>query len=166
MTTFPLRRATPADLSLLEKIAAEMRAHHEPNYFARCFTEQERGARIIFIAADGTGYAQMIWSPTYAPFRRLDIPEIQDVNVIPDARRQGLGAALVACCEQEARAAGKTDIGIGVGLHASFGAAQRLYVRLGYMPDGGGIVYDEITVPAGEMRAVDDLLSLKMTKSL
>lgn len=166
MTTFSLRRATADDLPLLEKIAAEMKAHHEPHYFARCFNEQDRGARIIFIAGDGTGYAQMIWSPAYAPFRRLDIPEIQDVNVVPGARRRGLGAALVARCEQEARAAGKTDIGIGVGLHASFGAAQRLYVRLGYMPDGGGIVYDEVTVPAGEMRPVDDLLSLKMTKSL
>ncbi len=166
MTKFALRRAVQHDLPQLEKIAAEMKAHHEPGYFARCFEEQDSGARIIFISADGNGYAQLIWSPTYAPFRRLGIPEIQDVNVVPAARRQGLGEALVARCEEEARAAGKSDIGIGVGLHAGFGAAQRLYARMGYVPDGGGIVYDEITVQAGEMRPVDDLLSLKMTRAL
>lgn len=175
MTTFEIRPATTADIPQLESIAVQMKAHHEAGYFARCLQEQADGARGLFIAvapgqaAQGgyaQGYAQLIWSPVYAPFRRLNIPEIQDVCVVPDARRQGLGEALVRYCEAAARRAGRTDIGLGVGLHAGFGAAQRLYVRLGYMPDGFGAVYDEITVPAGEMRAVDDLLSIKLTRIL
>lgn len=165
MTTFDIRIATESDLPALEQIAAEMKAHHEAGYFARCLAEQAAGARQVFICA-AQGYAQLIWSPEYAPFKRLDIPEIQDVSVVPSARRQGLGQALVAHCELAARAAGKTDIGIGVGIHAGFGAAQRLYVRMGYMPDGLGAVYDEVALKIGEMRPVDDLLSIKLTRAL
>lgn len=165
MTTFDIRLASEQDLPALEQIAAEMKARHETGYFARCLAEQAAGHRQLFICGS-QGYAQLIWSPEYAPFKRLDIPEIQDVNVVPNARRQGLGEALVAHCEAAARAAGKTDIGIGVGLHAGFGAAQRLYVRMGYMPDGAGAVYDEVSVKIGEMRPVDNLLSIKLTRSL
>jgi hypothetical protein len=32
-------------------------------------------------------------------------------------------------------------VGIGVGLHPSYNAAQRLYVKRGYIPDARGITY-------------------------
>ncbi len=108
----------------------------------------------------------MIWQPVYPLFRRLDMPEIQDICVVPDARRQGIGTGLVHHCENIARSAGKTDIGISVGLHARFGAAQRLYVGLGYIPDGSGIAYDDVSVKAGEINPVDSFLTLKLTKNL
>jgi len=164
-----IRQATENDIAKLYDVAAKMPAHHARGYFERCLDEQRQGNRGIYVSEDGDGlmgYIQLIWSPVYAPFRRLDVPEIQDLNVIPAARGQGIGNALVVYCEELARQAGKTDIGLGVGLHAGFGAAQRLYVRRGYMPDGAGITYDEQGVRAGEMRPIDDLLCLKMIKSL
>jgi GNAT superfamily N-acetyltransferase len=164
MTKFAIRQAQESDIATLEHIADAMGAHNKSNYFSRCMAEQAAGSRAIFLSGS-EGYAQLIWNPVYHPFRRLGIPEIQDVNVIPGARRQGLGRALIEHCEEVARAAGKAELGIGVGLHARFGAAQRLYVRLGYLPDGNGAVYDELPVIAGEMRAIDDLLSLKMIKT-
>jgi GNAT superfamily N-acetyltransferase len=143
---------------------------HEAGYFARCLQEQAQGARVFYlaVAADGAiaGYAQLIWSPAYAPFRRLGIPEIQDINVLPACRRQGIGALLVDHAETLARAAGRTDIGISVGLSSSFGAAQRLYVRKGYMPDGCGIFCDNEAVQPGALYAVDEFLTLKLTKTL
>lgn len=160
-----IRPASTADIGALDRIAAEMRARHEPGYFARCLAEQAAGRRLLFIAGE-SGYVQLNWQSLYPPFRHLGIPEIQDLNVVPAARRQGLGARLVEACEAAARQAGKTDIGIGVGLHARFGAAQRLYVRKGYMPDGAGAAYDEVSVTAGELRPVDDLLTLKLVKTL
>lgn len=168
MTTY--RAVTSADLSLLAQVAAAMGDVHETGYYARCLAEQTAGNRTLFLALsdDGSaaGYIQLIWSPAYAPFRRLDIPEIQDLCVVPAARRQGIGEALVKLCEALARETGRAQIGLGVGLDASFGAAQRLYVRLGYMPDGFGAAYDEVTVRKGEMRAFDHLLTLKFLKDL
>jgi GNAT superfamily N-acetyltransferase len=164
-----IRRAEQKDIALLQEIAAAMKARHEEDYFERCMMEQADKRRTVLLAEEqgrGLGYAMINWQPLYPPFRRLGIPEIQDLNVAPEARRQGLGARLVEACEDAARQAGKTEMGISVGLDAGFGAAQRLYVRSGYMPDGAGVMHDEAPVLPGEMRAVDGLLTLKFIKAL
>lgn len=164
-----IRKATEQDIPSLNRIAADMGASHEQGYFERCLQEQAAGNRILFLGIDNgvvAGYVQLIWSPHYPPFKRLGIPEIQDLNIIPDLRQRGLGGLMVDHCEKTARAEGKTDIGISVGLYPRFGAAQRLYVKKGYIPDGAGIAYDNASVTAGEMRVVDDLLTLKLLKEL
>ncbi|TAL38907.1 MAG: GNAT family N-acetyltransferase [Alphaproteobacteria bacterium] len=164
-----IRQAEEKDIGLLKGIVAAMKARHEDNYVERCMAEQTEKRRTILLAEEnsqGLGYAMVNWLPLYPPFRRLGIPEIQDLNVIPGARRQGLGARLVEACEKTAAQVGKTEIGISVGLHAGFGAAQRLYVRCGYVPDGAGLMHDETPVVAGEMRPVDDVLTLKLIKNL
>ena len=53
-----------------------------------------------------------------------------------------------------------------MGLHSSYGAAQRLYIRMGYVPDGAGVFYDNEPVGFGKMRPLDDNYTLKMTKAL
>jgi GNAT superfamily N-acetyltransferase len=164
-----IRHATDADLDAFYGIATAMGATHEADYFERCLQEMRDGNRAILVLEDAgalCGYIQLIWKPLYQPFRKLDIPEIQDLNVIPAARRQGFGEKLVDACEALVRNAGKSAIGIGVGLHASFGAAQRLYVRKGYIPDGAGVAYDDEAVRAYDVRPVDDLLTLKLVKEL
>jgi GNAT superfamily N-acetyltransferase len=156
--TLLIRRAASADIQALDDIA---RAMGEGRDFARCLLERE-----VFIAQlDGiaVGSVQFNRHPTYPPFRRLGIPEVQDLMVRPEARRQGVGEALVRHCET---LAGTDEVGIGVGLDASFGAAQRLYVRLGYVPDGSGAVYDDVPVRPGELRPVDGFFCLKLVKSL
>lgn len=104
--------------------------------------------------------------PGYPPFRHIGIPEIQDLNVAPAFRRKGYGQALIRHCEWRARQEGNEMIGIGVGLYAGYGQAQRLYIRLGYIPDGAGVMYDSEEVIPGEVRSVDDALCLMMTKAL
>lgn len=143
---------------------------HEAGYFERCFEEQAAGKRLLFKVRqpDGRlgGYVILNWHPRYQPFRRLNIPEIQDLFVAPDVRRQGIGEALVRECERHALARGCTQMGIAVGLHAGFGAAQRLYVRLGYVPDGAGVMYDRDAVHMGDMRIIDDDLTLMLVKDI
>ncbi len=73
------------------------------------------------------GYVIVNWI-LYPPFRRLGIPEIQDLNVIPAARKRGIGDSLVAWCEDHAQKSGKQEMAIS-GLYARYGAAQRLCVR-------------------------------------
>jgi hypothetical protein len=57
-------------------------------------------------------------------------------------------------------------VGIGVGMDADYGAAQRLYVKRGYVPDGAGLLYGNHPVRFGETVRVDDELCLRLTKVL
>lgn len=163
-----IRDATDADLTHLESIAAAMGAAPGRDDFPRCLAEQRLGRRRILLAfADDVpvGYVQLNFTPVYAPFRRLGLAEIQDLNVVPAARRQGLGAALVAFCEQIARDRGNTEIAISVGVTPDFGPAQRLYAKRGYVPDGAGLCYDDAPVRTGSLLPVDDLMTLKLIRA-
>ena len=130
--------------------------------------QSSKRAILIAQTATGTpiGQVHLNFNPQYPLFQRLHIPEIQDLLTAPSHRGQGVGTALIAACEDTARKAGATDIGIAFGLDASFGAAQRLYIRHGYIPDGAGVVYDRKPVPVGAMKPLDDLYCLMLTKDL
>lgn len=161
-----VRPAVAADILAL---AALRPAPDAAAYFAACLARQEKGERSALLAEAGgavAGWAMLNFTPRYALYSRLGIPEIQDLYVGGAFRRRGIGVALIAACEDLARARGHGQIGISVGLHAGFGAAQRLYVRRGYVPDGFGVTYDRNPVGAGEVRPVDDDLCLMMVKDL
>lgn len=119
-----------------------------------------------YAGEDIVSYAFYNRAPRYKPFARLDIPEIQDLNTHPDHRGQGLATRLVAACEDLARDEGRDMIGLGVGLHAGYGPAQRLYCKLGYLPDGAGLVYDAQFVDFDVAKPNDDDLCIMMVKSL
>ena len=138
-------------------------------YWDQAFTEQESGKRQVFLGFNGDtliGYVHYNKSPQYPPFRRLNIPEIQDLRVAKDHRGNGYGRQLIEYCETQARQNGADTMGIAVGLLPSYGAAQRLYIKMGYVPDGNGAVYDRETIRFGELRAIDDNLCLMMIKAL
>jgi GNAT superfamily N-acetyltransferase len=131
--------------------------------------EHEAGRRVVFVVADGeaiVGYASLIWRPHYPPFAAEDVPEISDMVVAEGRRGDGLGSAMIAACEARARAAGKARIGIGFGLYADYGRAQRLYVSRGFTPDGHGVWYGEARAIAGQSYRLDDDLVLFLTKAL
>ncbi len=165
-----VRQATADDIPVLNAIALAQNSRKAPDYFTRCLEEQAAGRRLVFVAGQGdsapVGYGMLNFHAQYALYKRLGIPEIQDLNVMPDARKQGLATAIIDRCETIARERGCEHIGISVGLYADYGPAQRLYVRLGYVPDGYGVTYDRQTVRPGEMRPVDDDLCLMMVKKL
>ena len=136
--------------------------------FERYLEEQETGQRTVFLAFwDGTfaGYNTINWQSEYPPFRDAQIPEIQDFNVLPHFRRQGIGSHLMDECEQTV-AKRMGIVGIGVGLYADYGAAQRMYTRRGYMLDGRGLASHYQPVPPGQQVIVDDDLLLFFTKEL
>jgi hypothetical protein len=55
-------------------------------------------------------------------------------------------------------------VGLGVGLYADYGNAQRLYVLRGYIPDGRGLTHQNQPVKPGNDVFVDDDLVLYFTK--
>jgi len=130
--------------------------------------QQESGDRVILVAlvdAVFVGYITICWQSDYPPFREGNIPEIQDFNVLPRFRRQGIGGCLMD--EAEHRIAERSSIvGIGVGMYADYGTAQRMYVKRGYIPDGRGLFFRAHFVVPGEWVMVDDDLVLYFTKSL
>ncbi len=134
--------------------------------------EQEAGERLVWVAHiqdKFAGYVTLKWQSGYPSFKAQNIPEIVDLNVLPAYRKMGIGSLLLDAAEKEAATRSDT-IGIGVGLYAGedggYGAAQRLYVKRGYLPDGKGVTYNyEPTIP-GNSYPLDDDLVLWFTKKL
>ena len=142
---------------------------NDRTYYDRCLERQDAHEMDIVVAVRNQktiGYGLLNWQPKYAYFKKQALPEIQDLNVVTMHRRQGVGRALITFCEQVVLQKGGGEMGIGVGLDSSFGAAQRLYSKMGYIPDGQGISYDRKQVTVGEFRPIDDNLCLMMTKKL
>ena len=136
--------------------------------YQRYYTEQISNIRHVYVAFDdGTfaGYLTICWTSPYPPFREAGIPEIADFNVLPQFRRQGIGTTLMDKAENEIAKVSQVA-GIGVGMDPDYGAAQRLYVLRGYIPDGRGLHYKDHPIRYGEVINVDDSLALYLTKKL
>jgi GNAT superfamily N-acetyltransferase len=162
-------QACSGDLNRFIAMNIALGLPEDEDYFKTCFEKQDKGRLVALIGmADGqdVGYALLNWAPKYGLFKSLNIPEIQDLNVLKDLRQSGYGTQMIARCESLAKDKGFDDIGIGVGLNRSFGPAQRLYTKLGYRPDGQGISYDRKILEVGDMRPNDDQLCLMMVKAL
>jgi GNAT superfamily N-acetyltransferase len=136
--------------------------------YLRCFSEQERGERDVLVAFvdDGfAGYVTIVRRSGYPSFHSEGVPEIKDLNVLPKFRRRGVATRLMD--EAESLAARRSSVvGVGVGMTADYGAAQRMYVERGYVPDGRGLMWNGNSVDYGEKVGVDDDLVLFFTKSL
>jgi GNAT superfamily N-acetyltransferase len=131
--------------------------------------EHETGDRVALLAVEGPAilaYGSIVWSPPYQPFRELGIPEIQDLVVAEQHRRRGIATRLIEALEDLARRRGCRQIGLGVGLYADYGPAQRLYLKLGYVLDGRGTTYKYLPARGGETFRIDDDLLLWLVKSL
>lgn len=136
--------------------------------YERYLSEQHSGERTVLVAfagGDFAGYITVRWRSGYPPFREEAVPEIADFNVLPRLRRRGIGTRLMD--EAERLIAERSVVaGIGVGMDPDYGAAQRMYVLRGYVPDGRGLTHDSRHVRHGEQVQVDDGLSLYFTKRL
>lgn len=163
---FVIRPLISSDIPI---IVARFVEHHWPKsslIFEHYLQEQQRGDRLVWIAEfhhQFAGYVTLVWQSTYPPFLEKQIPEIKDLNVLPSFRNQGVGTKLLTTAENEASHRSPI-VGIGVGLYQDYGAAQKLYVKRGYVPDGQGITYHDQLVVPGSQVVVDDDLVLWMTK--
>lgn len=136
--------------------------------FIEYYKQQRYGRRKVFVAeCDGEvlGYVTLMPEAMAGPFAGRGIPEIVDFNVLKAYQRNGIGSALLDAAEREASK--KSDcVCLGVGLHSGYGAAQKMYVKRGYVPDGSGVWYNG--VPLAEMADTvnDDDLNLFLIKQL
>ena len=139
------------------------------NIYEVYFKEQSDNIRSVIVAKEHDkfcGYITIKWKSSYSSFAQQNIPEISDLNVLPQHRNHGIATALINACEMMANERGYTHIGLGVGMTADYGNAQRLYVHLGYTPDGQGLHYKCNSLKYGNEVAVDDDLVLFFTKTI
>lgn len=88
-----------------------------------------------------------------------DPPELQDVAVRPEYRRRGIGSALTAHAEGEARTRGFDRLRLGVSVDNA--AAQALYRRCGYTDAGIGLkrMKGTIEIRTGPIEVDDTLMT-------
>jgi GNAT superfamily N-acetyltransferase len=133
------------------------------------YQDQKEGIRTVGVIdhdQEILGYGSLLRKSQCLSFKEKHIPEISAIWIDEGFRRHGLGTALIEWLENLARKEGFSRIGIGVGLYSDYGPAQRLYFKLGYIPDGNGITYKgEVTVP-GKDYPLDDDLILWLVKNL
>jgi GNAT superfamily N-acetyltransferase len=163
-----IRRLEPADVHpmLTELMRAGFRK--TAPLFDRYLREQTAVTRDVLVAwLDGkfAGYLTVLWNTSYGPFRQAGIPEINDFNVMPELRRRGIGTRLMDEAERLI-APRSVYSGIGVGMGADYGPAQRLYVLRGYVPDGRGLMDHEQPVRYGAQITVSHELAIYFTKKL
>lgn len=132
------------------------------------FRWQEEGIRDIILAevsGEFAGYLTILWESNYTLFKERSIPEIVDFNVLKKFQRQGIGTALMD--EAEKRISLVSDFsGIGFGMVEDYGAAQILYIKRGYIPDGKGLYYDDRQLVYKDEVTVDDSLVFHLIKEL
>lgn len=159
-----IKQATIEDTSALYGLYHQM-GKKDAGYFEALFEKEcviliaERENKVV-------GFGVLNFEPKYSLYKRLNIPEIQDLNVIPEMRQQGIATALIKEFEQIAKNSGAEHIGISVALTKEFGPAQRLYTKHGYIPDGNGVTFDRQPIQAHQPYVVDDDLCLMMVKEL
>jgi len=168
MENFLIRRLQTQDIDRIAAAFTALGWNKPASQYATYLAEQETGERTVLVALVDdifAGYVTIKWQPDYPLFRAEGIPEIQDFNVLPHFRRQGIGSRLMD--EAEKIVAQRFPVvGIGVGMDGDYGSAQRMYVKRGYIPDGRGLFFDGHFVKYGDTVIVNDDLVLHFTKTL
>jgi GNAT superfamily N-acetyltransferase len=161
-----LRELVARDCAVIAQAFAAQGWDKPEAQYRRYLEECRAGTRVVFVAEVETdaapqfaGYVCILWESDYAPFREAAIPEIADFNVLIAFQRRGIGTALMDAAEQ--RIATRSPLaGLGVGLTADYGAAQVMYARRGYVPDGRGLFHAGQPAHSGQLVPVDDDLNL------
>ena len=142
--------------------------HQSVDKYLTRLRDRDEGRSVALVAeyrGETAGYVNVYPRPEAGPYAGKGIPEIVDFGVLEKFRRRGIGTALMDAAEDIAGAY-SDRVCIGVGLHAGYGSAQRMYAKRGYIPDGSGVWYNgRVCEPYGECRN-DDGLVLHMEKKL
>ena len=103
--TVQIRLLEESDPPSIAAAFTDMGWNKPETQYRRYLHEQVAGTRTCFVAIiDGqvAGYVTVNWRPTYTGFADLNIPEIQDLNVLAKYRRKGIARRLLDRAEGEA----------------------------------------------------------------
>ncbi len=132
------------------------------------YKEQNEKKRKVFIAVyegEVSGLCTLVMNPTEGPLADMGYPEIVDLTVFFHVHNKGIGNKLLDVAEREA-AKTSDAVYLAVGVHSGYGAAQRIYVKRGYIPDGSGVWYQGKQLEQYAPCCNDDELVLFLSKKL
>lgn len=171
MAEMTIRKMIKEDTRNLKKGFEEQGWKRDTQLFENYFEEQKQNKRVVIVAeykGSVAGYVTLMPHAKHGPFSKKGYPEISDFNVFIQYQNKGIGNELLTYCEKLAASISEM-VTIGVGLHAGYGPAQRLYVKRGYIPDGSGVWYQDKPLEMhADCKNSDDLvlyLSKKIEKS-
>lgn len=127
--------------------------------------KQECSALLALCNGEIAGYVFVYYKCRWGGLANCDLPCIIDLIVFEKYRRNGIATALMDVAENIARRY-RDQIYLDVCLNSEYGAAQRLYVKRGYVPDGKGVYYEEKVCGINAICKNDDELTLCMVKEL
>lgn len=140
--TCSIRKMQESDIQDLSRRFISQGWPSREEILTRYFKEQESGEREVLVAeVEGAvaGYITILPDAKQGPFVGM-APELSDFNVFEPFQNQGVGNLLLEEAEKRVRLI-SDKVTLGVGLHSGYGAAQRLYIKRGYIPDGSGVWY-------------------------
>lgn len=163
-----IRSMKPEDAGIFFDTYLSYDWHPDIKTYENYYTEQEEGQRKVFIAeyeGEVCGLCTLVLNPTEGPWAGMGYPEIVDLCVFFHIHNKGIGTKLLDVAEQEAAKLSDT-VYLAVGVHSGYGAAQRIYVKRGYLPDGSGVWYQGKQLEQYAPCVNDDDLLLFMSKTL
>lgn len=163
-----IRQLEKKDINQLSASCQDAGWNKPVEVFNHYYDEQINKQRLIWVATldnKFAGYVTLLWKSLYQPFADKQIPEIKDLNVLPQFRNKGIGTALIYVAENNALKQ-SNQIGLGTGMYKDYGDAQKLYYSLGYVPDGRGLTSHYKPAVPGKSVIVDDDLCIWFVKSI
>ena len=163
-----IRPMGDSDAALFTEVKRILGWQTERELFLARMQDQAKGRVVALVAeCDGepAGCIQVHLNGRDGPFANRGWPKITDFAVLERFRGRGVGSKLMDAAEEVAARHAHTMY-LGVGLHAGYGAAQRMFIRRGYVPDGSGIWYRNRPCPLYEPCCNDDELTLYLYRRL
>ena len=163
-----IRNMVPADAKIYFDTYTSYNWHPQMETYENYYKEQQNGERLVFVPEyEGkvVGICTLVLHPSEGPWGGQNIPEIVDLGVFFHIHKIGIGSKLLDVAEAEAAKRSDT-VFLAVGCHSGYGAAQRIYVKRGYIPDGSGVWYQNKQLGQYEPCVNDDDLLLFLSKKL
>lgn len=127
--------------------------------------KRECSALVALFGGNMAGHIFLYYKCRWGGCKNQNIPSVVDLKVFPQYRNQGIATMLMDKAESIARKF-SDKIYLDVCLNSEYGAAQKLYVKRGYLPDGKGVYYKEHVCAVNEKCYNDDELTLCLIKEL
>lgn len=165
-TKIIIRSMEQADVDILFNIHQAFNDPPNRAFFQNYFDKQENGTLYVVVAEyenNIAGYTTLHPSAEYGPF--IGYPMIVDLRVYEKFRNMGIANKILDRAEEIA-AKLSHKVTLGVGMHYGYGAAQRIYAKRGYIPDGSGVWYNDAQLEQYADCKNDDDLVLYLSKEL
>lgn len=163
-----IRDMIPGDARIITDEEIRQGWHQTTEKYETRLRHQAEGKAHALVAeykGNVAGYINVYLNADSGAFAGQGIPEIVDFGVLEKYRNRGVGSRLMDAAERVAARYADT-VCLSVGLHHGYGAAQRMYVKRGYIPDGTGVWYGAAVCPEYADCCNDDDLVLFFSKNL